>query len=141
MPKSIQSDMLRLWGYTETATCPLCGANQCTLHHILVNCKFSLDQGRYTWRHDSVLFEIEQALLKLIPMVNDKKPTCFAEIARKDFKSCFIREGERRKTVKIQNNRRASLISLMTGRCKWISKTENLCSLPLFARQTSDRTQ
>ena len=37
-------DMLKLWGYTQTATCPLCGALQCTLHHILVNCKFALEQ-------------------------------------------------------------------------------------------------
>ena len=34
--------------------CPLCQNNQ-TLHHVLNFCKTKLDQGRYTWRHDSVL--------------------------------------------------------------------------------------
>ena len=29
-------DMLKLWGYIESAACKLCGANQCTIHHILV---------------------------------------------------------------------------------------------------------
>ena len=34
--------------------CPLCGNHE-TLHHILNPCKVSLEQGRYTLRHDSVL--------------------------------------------------------------------------------------
>jgi hypothetical protein len=34
--------------------CPLCQNSQ-TLHHVLNFCKTMLDQGRYTWRHDSVL--------------------------------------------------------------------------------------
>ena len=45
-------DMMKLWGYTHAAQCPLCQHKQCTLHHILVNCRFALDQGRYNWRHD-----------------------------------------------------------------------------------------
>jgi hypothetical protein len=82
-------DMLKLWKYIEVATCPLCGAKQCTLHHILVNCKFSLNQGRYTWRHDSVLLNIENSLAKLLPTVNSRKPSTFAEVAKKDFKASF----------------------------------------------------
>ena len=34
--------------------CPLCQNNQ-TLHHVLNFCKTMLEQGRYTWRHNSVL--------------------------------------------------------------------------------------
>jgi hypothetical protein len=34
--------------------CPLCGNCQ-TLHHILNHCQNMLKQGRYTWRHDSIL--------------------------------------------------------------------------------------
>jgi len=40
-------DMLKLWGYTSSAACKLCGVAQCTLHHLLVNCKFAREQGRY----------------------------------------------------------------------------------------------
>jgi len=76
-------DMLKLWGYISCSTCVLCNAGNCTLHHLLVNCKFALDQGRYTWRHDSVLLDIEQALLKLVRSFNSKKPACFADVAGK----------------------------------------------------------
>jgi hypothetical protein len=38
-----------------TTQCVLCSQESCSLHHILVNCDKALAQGRYTWRHDSVL--------------------------------------------------------------------------------------
>ena len=37
--------------------CPFCDNVQ-TLLHVLSNCSISLDQGRYTWRHNSVLNSI-----------------------------------------------------------------------------------
>ena len=37
------------------ATCPLCTCPQGTLAHIINFCPVSLNQGRLTWRHDSVL--------------------------------------------------------------------------------------
>ena len=37
------------------STCPLCACPQGTLAHIINFCPVSLNQGRYTWRHDSVL--------------------------------------------------------------------------------------
>ena len=87
-------DMLKLWGYTQTATCALCANVQCTLHHILVNCPFALNQGRYTWRHDSVLLDIERALVELISSFNAKKVVCYGEIAKKEFKSSFSTASE-----------------------------------------------
>jgi hypothetical protein len=89
-------DMLKLWGYAQTATCSLCGNMQCTLHHLLVNCPFALNQGRYTWRHDSVLLDIERALMNLVPSFNSRKVSCFGEIAKKEFKSSFVRAGEKK---------------------------------------------
>src|SRR6476619_6373244 len=90
--------MLRLWGYTDSAACTLCGAVQCTLHHLLVNCKYALEQGRYTWRHDSVLKCMERALQELVTMFNGRaKPSVFAEVARKDFASSFVRAGQKNK--------------------------------------------
>ena len=66
-------DMLKLWGYVQSANCPLCQHKQCTLHHILVNCRFALEQGRYTWRHDSVLLDIETTFKKVITLFNSRK--------------------------------------------------------------------
>ncbi|XP_078118984.1 uncharacterized protein LOC144525794 [Sander vitreus] len=40
--------------YAKDPTCPLC-PSPATLKHILVGCKTSLTQGRYTWRHNQVL--------------------------------------------------------------------------------------
>lgn len=59
-------DMLKLWGYTKHASCRLCNHSNCTLHHILANCDFSLNQDRYTWRHDSVLKTIELDLTDFV---------------------------------------------------------------------------
>ena len=44
-----------------------------------------------------MLQDIEHALLTLLPIFNSKKPSCFDEVARKNFKACFVRAGERRK--------------------------------------------
>ena len=50
-------DNLKRWGKRTNDRCPFCG-NIETLLHVLSNCSTSLDQGRYTWRHDSVLKSI-----------------------------------------------------------------------------------
>lgn len=43
------------WKYRTDSSCSLCNAPQCTVNHILSCCPTSLLQGRYTWRHDTVL--------------------------------------------------------------------------------------
>jgi hypothetical protein len=93
-------DMLKLWGYTTVATCPLCSANQCTLHHILVNCNFALDQKRYTWRHDSVLKNIEVSLAALVADFNRKQPRVLVKTTRETFNTCFVRKGETKQRSK-----------------------------------------
>ena len=50
-------DNLKRWGKRTNDRCPLCGNIQ-TLAHILSNCSVFLDQGRFTWRHDSILMTI-----------------------------------------------------------------------------------
>src|SRR3984885_11851233 len=45
------------WGKTNDDKCPLCQEKQ-TLEHVLSACKVSLAQGRYTWRHNKVLYEL-----------------------------------------------------------------------------------
>ena len=50
-------DNLKRWGKRVSDRCPFCGNTQ-TLLHILSNCQIALEQGRYTWRHNSVLSNI-----------------------------------------------------------------------------------
>ena len=54
-------DNLKRWGKRVNDRCPFCGNTQ-TLLHVLSNCSVALDQGRYTWRHDSVLLSIVSTL-------------------------------------------------------------------------------
>ena len=51
-------DNLVRWGKRKIGHCPLCKTQNGTLAHIVNFCPVSLNQGRYTWRHDSVLQEI-----------------------------------------------------------------------------------
>ena len=53
---------LRRWGKQKTAQCPLCNWKNCTLQHILCSCKVALEQGRISWRHDSLLTNIVKHL-------------------------------------------------------------------------------
>ena len=46
---------LKRWGKRVLATCPLCSCPQGTLAHIINFCPVALNQGRMTWRHNSVL--------------------------------------------------------------------------------------
>ena len=50
-------DNLKRWGKRVNNRCPFCGNIQ-TLLHVLSGCSVALDQGRYTWRHNSVLNSI-----------------------------------------------------------------------------------
>lgn len=48
-------DNLRRWGKRNMGCCPLCSYPNGTLAHIINICPVALKQGRFTWRHDSVL--------------------------------------------------------------------------------------
>ena len=61
------------------SVCPLC-SNHGTLEHILNFCSVSLNQGRYTWRHNSVLNHIANT-------INQNKPPnleVFCDISGQD---------------------------------------------------------
>jgi hypothetical protein len=54
---------LRKWGKHALVNCQLCGNMvKQMLFHVLVHRKHTLDQGRLTWRHDSVLNHIADCL-------------------------------------------------------------------------------
>ena len=103
-------DMLRLSGYTPTAFCSLCGDNQCTLHHILVNCSCALAGGRYIWRHDSVLSTIEPVLRAHLSSLKNEKDARHPPIEKS-----FVRKGD-----KLANPAKlAPRKSLLSGSTDW----------------------
>jgi hypothetical protein len=106
-------DMLKLWGYKDNDDCALCGL-RCTLHHIISGCQKALKQGRYTWRHDSVLANLRPELENHIASVNSQKvnagPAC-VPISRS-----FVAQGASsahipKKTLQVP--------SLLTGANDW----------------------
>ena len=59
-------DNLVRWGKRKIGPCPLCKSRHGTLAHLVNFCPVSLNQGRYTWRHDSVLQEITKHVKSLV---------------------------------------------------------------------------
>ena len=51
-----------LWGTSNSMSCLDCGNSQ-TLLHVMSGCEKHLHQGRYTWRHNSVLKALASFLL------------------------------------------------------------------------------
>ena len=49
---------LHPWKIKLHSHCPLCKTPQATVNHILNGCKIALEDGRYSWRHDSILFKL-----------------------------------------------------------------------------------
>ena len=58
---------LARWNIITDPRCALCQAPQPTTNHILTGCPAALDQGRYTWRHDSVLQVLVHGLQQHLP--------------------------------------------------------------------------
>ena len=46
---------LARWNITISPVCTLCHSTKPTTNHILTGCSIALDQGGYTWCHDSIL--------------------------------------------------------------------------------------
>ena len=59
-------DNLKRWGIRKTNKCNLCG-NPSSLKHILNWCPKALKEGRFTWRHNSVLSHFITTLKKSAP--------------------------------------------------------------------------
>ena len=65
---------LKRWRITTEAVCTLCSKDVCTTTHILGACKVSLQQGRYTFRHDTVLRKITESLKSFILNIEQAVP-------------------------------------------------------------------
>ena len=59
-------DNLKRWGKRAVSKCPLCGNNG-KLEHILDFCSVSLVQGRFTWRHNTVLNHLTNTIIENKP--------------------------------------------------------------------------
>ena len=61
---------LRTWGKRSQTKCKLCGYYEALLH-VLNNCTVSLNQGRYTWRHNYILKHMLTALKSFLEPTNN----------------------------------------------------------------------
>ena len=65
---------LKRWRITTETMCTLCSKDVFTTAHILGACKVSLQQGRYTFRHDTLLREVIEVLKTFIFDIKDSVP-------------------------------------------------------------------
>ena len=83
--------VLCCWGILtqEQALCKLCNAKQCFLKHVLSLCDTAREQGRLTWRHDSILL----ALFKCIRELKNKGRALHLAKLKRGFKraACQIK--------------------------------------------------
>ena len=97
------------WGISTSAKCVFCNENQ-TLQHVISSCKTSLNEGRWYWRHDSILVNISRIVSK-IPSVK-----VYCDIENSEFltPSVIIGDSERPDIVVIKE-RECKVIELTVG--------------------------
>ena len=86
-------DNLQRWNKRSDAECVLCNRRNCTLLHILTGCYKSLQEGRYTWRHDSILSVISKYLRSVIVYKNESVPVLVERPQTSHIN--FVKRGEK----------------------------------------------
>ena len=81
------------WGLTTDPKCSLCDKPG-TLENVLSSCSTALTQGRYRWRHDSVLRELADWLEKERKKEHGYNP--------QHGQNAFVKSGDTRKTQTAQ---------------------------------------
>lgn len=66
---------LKRWNRLESELCPLCNRKQTQLH-VLNHCSTAINDGRFAWRHNSVLFTI----LHYVNQLSDKGFEIYADL-------------------------------------------------------------
>ena len=96
------------WSIGQSSACSFCLQSE-TLQHIVSSCKSYLDQGRYTWRHDSVLNFIANSLSAL--------PSCSIYADLPDFLSPSLVTGDslRHDLLLITKNKTLYILELTIG--------------------------
>ena len=99
------SDMFT-WGHSDNKACPLCHSNQ-TLGHVVAGCKSSLDQGRCTWRHDSVLNTIAITLSRVYNNVYAELPSLASP--------CIVTGDHERPDIVLVQQKVVTIVELTIG--------------------------
>jgi hypothetical protein len=108
-------DMLHRFGYVGSAECKLCRVKQCTLHHILSNCRPALK--RYKWRHDSVLLRLVKSLSDFVAKWNAKVHP--AKVSVPPLSSSFVSSGTESKQNTGLSRRVLNPRKLLDGAQDW----------------------
>ena len=87
---------LKRWKLTIEASFFLCNKDRSTTSHIFGACKFALSQGRFTFRHDSILRIIISNIRYFIKNIESAVPT-----SKQPMKIKFVKKETR---VKIKNS-------------------------------------
>ena len=98
--------------------CTLCSQDVCTSAHISRACKISLQEGRYTFRHDTVLCGVIEVLKSFIANLKDAVPIS----AKSSIK--FVRKG-----AKVTRKRTPS-VGILHHASQWIllaDRNKNCC--------------
>ena len=98
---------LKRWGLIIQSYCFLSRKSICISAHILQACEIALHQGRFSFRHDKVLCELEVILKNFL---SSYKPNKSSDI---NFIS-FVREGKKPKSAPVKDSF-AYYTQLLTG--------------------------
>ena len=114
------------WRITTETQCTLCSKDVCTTVHILGACKASLLQGKYTFRHDTVLRQVIEALK--IFTSNIKKPVPI--IAKTSIK--FVKKAAK------EPHKRTPPVSILHHTSDWVLIVDlnSNCSSPVHTAFT-----
>ena len=97
------------WGLTNTCICIFCLGNQ-TLQHVVSSCPISLKEGRWNWRHDSILLNIGRFIAK-IPDVQ-----IYVDVENSEFRTPSIITGENeRPDIVIIKGNECTVLELTVG--------------------------
>ena len=97
---------LHRWRISTEKSCFLCGKSVCTSAHILGACKKSLEQGRFTFRHDSVLTVILSFLKEFL--------SSYTVSSNKNRKIKFVKAG-----TAITKSMKSSFSGLLNAAPDW----------------------
>jgi hypothetical protein len=94
-------DNLRRWSQSKLELrCKVCGKDGPTLSHVLNGCVSALNQGRYNWRHDSVLNVIFTSLVTFTQSITTPSTSLIS----------FVRAGEKDSQKPTQSQRRPGIL-------------------------------
>ena len=96
------------WSLSSTSACSICFQSE-TLQHIVSSCKSYLEDGRYTWRHNSVLLHLANSLSSF------KNTSLFADLPSFPSPSLVTGDSLRPDLVLILNNTSVYLLELTVG--------------------------